>query len=124
MSRLQGILAAGGLTGMVIASSAALGASGMLKQQSANSTTPEPTTEQTTQPEPTATPKVVVVHRPATLSARGQQYQTQIEAANQTIIQLQQQLAAQQGAAAGGGGGGGGNGGGGGSSSGESESGN
>jgi len=94
MSRLQGILAAGGLTGIVMASSLALGAGKLLAP-------------------PTETPVPVVESGGGMGGSREQEYQKQIEAANGTILQLEAQINAMAagggdsgGASAGGGGGG------------------
>lgn len=94
MTRLQGILAAGGLTGIVLATAVALG----LKDFNQAST-------------PAAAPVVIPAIQqqasptvdPAILAAIETQYQAQIEQANQTIQQLQaerDQLARQAGAQA------------------------
>ncbi len=80
MSRLQGILAAGSLTGVVLASSLALGAGKFLQPE-----------------QPTPTPIIQVTGGgDGMASSREQQYKTQIEAANATILQLEAQLGAVQ----------------------------
>jgi len=83
MTRLQGVLAAGALTGTVLATAVALGIKDL---NQASTPTPVPAIIPATQPQ--ASPMV----EPANLvdiQAREALYRAQIEQANQTIQQLQ-----------------------------------
>jgi hypothetical protein len=80
MTRLQGILAAGGLTGIVAATVVAIGVKGF-----AQASTPTSAPMAAPIVEPQVTPAVDPAVDPAVLA----QYQAQIEQANQTIQQLQ-----------------------------------
>ncbi len=73
MTRLQGILAAGSLTGIVLVSSLALGAGKLLAP-------------------PTPTPTPVIESSGGMSPSREKQYTDQINAANATILQLEAQI--------------------------------
>ena len=76
MTRLQGILAAGALTGIVGATAVAIGVKGLAQ---ASTPTPAPIVAPMVEPQASSTVD------PAVLA----EYQAQIEQANQTIQQLQ-----------------------------------
>ena len=90
MTRIKAILAAGTLTGVVLAAAVGLGVR--------NITTANTAVEPTAQPTPTssAEAEAVIAAQQAqleTMLAREEQYRAQIEAANQSILALQEQLA-------------------------------
>lgn len=89
MTRIKAILAAGTLTGVVLATAVGLGVRNIVNAD-------EPTVEPTEVTEPEPDPEAVIEAQRQQLEimrAREEQYRAEIEAANQSILDLQTQLA-------------------------------